>query len=152
MPDTRDELVELIHAEAAEEGEPRFSRLLELAEATTALPKDHPTTRVLRHLRPFERRKFPDDGVRLLVAHYGTEDGTNDPATFFDDLVEAIHPGMGRRGKRHFSRPWWATLAFSPAAWLWWTVFRGAKKRCPDCAEWVKTEAAVCRFCGHQFR
>ena len=24
-------------------------------------------------------------------------------------------------------------------------------KKCPQCAEWVKREARVCRFCGHEF-
>ena len=25
------------------------------------------------------------------------------------------------------------------------------QKKCPDCAEWVKGEANVCRFCGRHF-
>jgi len=28
----------------------------------------------------------------------------------------------------------------------------GNAKKCPACAEMVKTEAVVCRFCGHNFQ
>ncbi len=28
---------------------------------------------------------------------------------------------------------------------------QGETKVCPDCAETVKAQAAVCRFCGHRF-
>ena len=28
----------------------------------------------------------------------------------------------------------------------------GTAKKCPKCAEMVKGEAKVCRFCGHEFR
>lgn len=27
----------------------------------------------------------------------------------------------------------------------------GARKRCPDCAESVRAEAKICRFCRHEF-
>lgn len=30
-------------------------------------------------------------------------------------------------------------------------VASGTQKKCPKCAELVKAEATVCRFCGHEF-
>jgi hypothetical protein len=35
--------------------------------------------------------------------------------------------------------------------WKLMSHLRESRKRCPDCAELVRNEAAVCRFCGHRF-
>ncbi len=110
--------------------------------------RNHPTTRVLKHLAPHERRNFPNDALRQVVSEYA-RDGARQEEEFFADVIDAIHPGMGRPRPKP-ERPWWTTVPFSPLAALVRTIVR-RKKRCPDCRKRVARKARVCRFCGYRF-
>ncbi|TKB53372.1 superinfection immunity protein [Ferrimonas aestuarii] len=46
-------------------------------------------------------------------------------------------------------------LGWTIVGWLAsliWAVMGSSMKTCPDCAERIKTEARVCRYCGNSFR
>jgi hypothetical protein len=148
--DARQDLASLIRAEAVDAESSRAAALDELADSLGALPKSHPTTRVLRHLRPFERKEFPNARLQELVRGYDAGEGEPDHDAFFSGVIEAIHPGMSQFSYRKPDRPWWATLAFSPLAWTVWSI-RQRRKTCPQCAERVPKAAKVCRYCGYRF-
>jgi hypothetical protein len=42
---------------------------------------------------------------------------------------------------------WWLEIEAKKRGYLGW----GGYKRCPRCAEDVRTQADVCRYCGHEF-
>jgi hypothetical protein len=116
-------LASLLRDEAEQAEARRASALRELAGELDALPANHPTSKVLRHLRPFEQREFPNAAILRLIANYGHL-GSKDAEGFFDSVVDAVHPGMRPSKVMRPERPWWATLPFSPAVWLVWSIVR----------------------------
>src|SRR5690242_14694220 len=80
LVDARAELVGLLRAEAVSADAERASALTQLATNIDALPKNHPTARVLRSLRPFEREEFPNGAVRSLISSYGLADERDEAA------------------------------------------------------------------------
>jgi len=96
--DAQVELAQIIRDEAASAAPEHGEALHNLANTVECLPGHHRTARVLRHLRPFEEREFPNARVRALISAYGT--GVADEQGFLDDVVEAIHPGVGTPQER----------------------------------------------------
>lgn len=75
-------------------------------------------------------------------------------------LPAAIASGKGR----NFFAWWFYGAAFWIIAFPWSLMLKpdqkalegrslstGAEKKCPECAELVKVDAKVCRFCQHRF-
>jgi hypothetical protein len=69
--DARQELAGLIRVEAQGAEPGRSTALGELADRLEALPKNHRTARVLRNVRPFERREFPNATACACSIHAG---------------------------------------------------------------------------------
>ena len=60
----------------------------------------------------------------------------------------AAHRGgfsLGRGFVEGFALGWFAFLLFGAIV----TEAEAVRRRCPQCAEWVKVEARVCKHCGH---
>jgi len=79
-------------------------------------------------------------------------------ATF--SIVSILIGKAAARKGRSFAAFFWLSVVLSPiiiglviaAMKPLETTEVGNTKKCPACAEMVKTEAVVCRFCGHNFQ
>jgi hypothetical protein len=131
-------LVSAIRSEATTATEPRRAALFALADyLDTQSASDQRIARlqdpVLMTIRPELRGLINGYGH----AGSGAEESFVDAATAMATEPLALEE-MARR-------PWWTGLSL-------WTIlfYRERHIRCPRCAERIRREASVCRYCGHE--
>lgn len=138
--DDRPDLIGLLRAEAATTVEPRASALRALvdfiedrADADPELARVHDPSLLVA---------YPE--VRAIVEGYGHAGGGGE-TSFVDAVIKTIN--RPDPIEQFAARPRWSVLTLWTYAFA---LFREQRIRCPHCAERIRREASVCRYCGHE--